>query len=72
MFTHIDLFAGGAGGFALGMSQAGFRTVAAVERDANGVATYRANNPGTPLIHADIRVVRGWDLVRLLPRDGHC
>src|SRR3954447_14078599 len=71
MFTHIDLFAGGAAGFALGMSRSGFTTVAAVERDANGVATYRANNPATPVIHADIREVRDRDLVRLLPRDGH-
>lgn len=71
MLTHIDLFAGGAGGFALGLSQAGFTTVAAVERDAHCVASYRANYLGVPVLHADIRDVRDRDLVRLLPRDGH-
>jgi DNA (cytosine-5)-methyltransferase 1 len=71
MLTHIDLFAGGAAGFALGLSRAGFRTVAAVERDANCVASYRANNPATPVAHADIREVRCRDLVRLLPAEGH-
>lgn len=39
--TCIDLFAG-AGGFSLGMSQAGFNVVVAVERDKDACQTLRA------------------------------
>ncbi len=47
--TAIDLFAG-AGGSAQGLSDAGFRVLAAIEQDADAAGTFAAN-------HADVRVL---------------
>src|SRR4051812_42818140 len=69
--THIDLFAG-AGGFSAGLRAAGFRTVAALERDATAAASFRMNFPEAAVIERDIRQVSGWDLIRHLPHDGNC
>lgn len=67
MLTAIDLFCG-AGGLTLGFERAGFRTVAAVERNADACATYREAFPDVKLIHEDARQInfkawRGVDLV---------
>jgi len=51
--TAVSLFSG-AGGMCRGFSEAGFRILVAVERDASACATYRANHPGTPLYEGDI------------------
>jgi DNA (cytosine-5)-methyltransferase 1 len=49
----IDLFSG-AGGFSLGLEQAGFDVGAAVEMASGPVATHRLNFPGTPVLPHDI------------------
>lgn len=63
----IDLFAG-AGGLSLGLQNAGWEVVAAVEVDKYATATHHANFPGTKSIRCDVRDVdwsqyRGIDLV---------
>ncbi len=48
-----DLFAG-AGGMGSGFREAGFHMVVAVEQDRHAAQTYRANNPGVPVLEADV------------------
>ena len=62
----IDLFAG-CGGMSLGFELAGFRVVAAVEKDAWASETYSVNHPGVRTITADITGIR--DPLSILP-DG--
>lgn len=50
----IDLFSG-CGGLTLGLRQAGFRVVGAVEADATAAKTYRLNHPSVLLKEMDIR-----------------
>ena len=45
----------GAGGQALGLEQAGFTHVAAVELDVHAVATLRSNRPQWNVVHQDVR-----------------
>lgn len=52
----IELFSG-AGGMALGLEQAGFKTEALFERDADACATLRHNRPGWNIVEADVREV---------------
>lgn len=49
----VDLFAG-AGGLGFGFRTAGFRVALAIESDRNAAQTYRLNNPGTPVLEAEI------------------
>lgn len=49
----IDLFAG-AGGLSLGLIEAGFEVVAAVECDGAAAASYRSLHPGTEVFEEDI------------------
>src|SRR5918996_232059 len=50
----IDVFAG-AGGVTVGLRQAGFAVLAAVDNDPLAAATYRANNPRSHVWETDIR-----------------
>ena len=50
----LELFAG-AGGFALGMHQAGIRTTLAVEIDPRHSETYSQNFPQTNIVTADVQ-----------------
>lgn len=62
----IDLFAG-AGGFSLGMEQAGFEVVLAVESDPVHAAIHRYNFPNTPVICADVAQLSGEEIQQFLP-----
>ncbi len=52
--TVLEICAG-AGGQALGLEQAGFQCVAAVEIDKHAVATLKANRPHWNVVHGDVR-----------------
>jgi DNA (cytosine-5)-methyltransferase 1 len=54
--SAIDLFSG-CGGLTLGLEQAGFEVVGAVEIDAVAAETYRLNHPRVTLLETDIRNV---------------
>jgi DNA (cytosine-5)-methyltransferase 1 len=58
----IDLFSG-AGGLTVGLKQAGFKVVAAVEVYEPAARTYAANHRTTKLLKRDIRTVRGEELI---------
>jgi DNA (cytosine-5)-methyltransferase 1 len=60
-YTAIDLFSG-AGGATQGLSDAGFRMVAAVENDEIAAKSYSDNHPETRVEIADIRTVNEHDL----------
>lgn len=57
----IDLFAG-AGGFSLGIEQAGFDVAIAVENDPVHAATYTFNFPQTQMLWGDAAALSGEDL----------
>lgn len=60
--SAIDLFCG-CGGLSLGLKDAGFSVVAAVDSDALACATYRANHRSTLLLEKDIRDIDPADLM---------
>ena len=57
----IDLFAG-AGGFSLGIEQAGFEVAVAVEHDPIHAAVYAFNFPHTRVLCADVAKLSGQDI----------
>jgi DNA (cytosine-5)-methyltransferase 1 len=61
--TAIDLFSG-AGGLSLGLKNAGFDILAAVEINPKIAKTYAANHPNTALIIKDVRKVSGNELLK--------
>lgn len=61
--TAIDIF-GGAGGLTVGLKRAGFRVVAAVERESHSFATYKANHPEIKCVNQDIATVSSAALLR--------
>jgi DNA (cytosine-5)-methyltransferase 1 len=62
--TAIEIFAGG-GGLAVGLRDAGFRTVAAVEVEPSAVATFKANHPEVRVFQQDVRTIDGAQLLGL-------
>lgn len=63
--TAIDLFSG-CGGLTQGLKLAGFRVVAAIEREKLAATTYKANHPRVAVRNADIRTVPARTLMREL------
>lgn len=63
--TAVDLFAG-AGGLSLGLSDADFEVVGAVELDPLAAETYRINHAGTHLWECDVRHVAGPEMLDTL------
>ena len=61
----IDLFAG-AGGMTLGLKQAGFEVVGAVEIDPLGCKTYQRNHPDVRMWEVDIRKLSAADMLEEL------
>src|SRR6201999_662241 len=61
----IDLFSG-CGGLTLGLSQAGFRVVGAVEVDSLAVETYKANHENVYVWPKDIRKISVASVMRRL------
>lgn len=64
LFTVITTFAG-CGGSSLGYKWAGGKVLAAVEWNANAVATYRLNHEDTPVLQRDIATVTAEELLTL-------
>ena len=62
--TVVEGFAGG-GGLAVGLRNAGLRTVAAIEMEPHAAATFKANHPDVHLFRQDIREVSGKELLKL-------
>lgn len=62
----VDLFAGG-GGLSLGLKQAGFDVIAAVELDSVACETYRINHKETIILEKDIKLIRGTELLKISP-----
>jgi DNA (cytosine-5)-methyltransferase 1 len=62
--SAVEIFAGG-GGLAVGLREASFRTVAAVEVEPNAAATFKANHPEVQLFQQDVRTVTGKTLLKL-------
>jgi len=62
-YTAIDLFSG-CGGLSQGLTDAGYRVLAAVEVDEKACETYRANHQNVELLPEDIRRVSAAKLMR--------
>ena len=61
MYTTIELFAG-AGGLALGIEKAGFKTLGCIEFDKNAADTLKKNRPEWNVINDDIANISCLDL----------
>lgn len=62
-FTSIELFAG-AGGLALGIEKAGFKTLGLIEIDKDAADTLTLNRPNWNVINNDIANISGQNLTR--------
>lgn len=59
----IDLFCG-AGGLSHGLLEAGFDVALGLDFDRHALRTFEANHPRAAVVQADVRDVRGADLLR--------
>jgi len=65
VFTAVDLFSG-CGGLSSGLKDAGFRVLAAVEKDPDAAKSYAANHPDVRLYDGDIRDLTAARVLREL------
>lgn len=63
----LDLFCG-SGGVTLGLKDAGFKVVGAIDLNTKACATYRANHPEVRLVERDIREVSPCEFADLVPK----
>src|SRR5713101_7439973 len=61
----IDLCAG-AGALSAGFRREGFQVALAVDKDKHAAQSFRVNNPGVPVLEADVRKIRPARILRLL------
>lgn len=61
-FTAIDVFSG-CGGLSLGLKQAGFKVLSAIEIDQVAANTYHQNHPEVVLKNQDVRLISGSKLL---------
>src|SRR3989344_9386814 len=61
----VDLFSG-CGGLTLGLRQAGFNVIGAVEIDSLAAKTYKSNHPRVKIWEKDIRKLSGSEIRRVL------
>lgn len=64
MIKALDLFSG-AGGFSLGLHQAGIQTIGAIEIDRFAAETYRKNFPNVPVYEEDLSTISDEDVFSL-------
>jgi len=64
-YSAIDLFSG-CGGLTLGLKQAGFKVIGAVEIDPLATETYAKNHPEVKVWQKDIRKLSGVEVLRTL------
>jgi DNA (cytosine-5)-methyltransferase 1 len=64
-YKAVDLFSG-CGGLTLGLKQAGFKVVGAVEIDPLAVKTYKKNHPKVKIWNKDIRKISSTEMLRTL------
>lgn len=62
--TAVEIFAGG-GGLAVGLREAGLKTVAAVEIEPHAAATFKANHPKVQVFRQDVKEIGGAALLSL-------
>jgi len=67
-YSAVELFAG-AGGLALGLEQAGFKTKAMVELDKWAAKTLRTNRSHWNIIEEDIKVVSNYGIKKYLDKN---
>jgi DNA (cytosine-5)-methyltransferase 1 len=61
----IDLCAG-AGALSAGFRREGFHVALAVEKNQHAAQSFRLNNPGVPVLEADVRKIRPTRILRIL------
>jgi len=64
--TAVDIYSGG-GGLTVGLKNAGFNVVGALEIDPHAFSTFKANHPEVRAFKQDVRTVIGKDLCALSP-----
>jgi DNA (cytosine-5)-methyltransferase 1 len=65
--TFIDLFSG-CGGMSLGFEMAGFQPILAIDNWSDALRTYQINNPGVPVLQADLMSLEVDAVARDCPR----
>jgi DNA (cytosine-5)-methyltransferase 1 len=65
-YKGVEIFSG-AGGLGIGASMAGIEIEIAIEKDISSLKTYKRNHPLTKTVHADIRDIKGVEILKESP-----